>query len=696
MGNPLRIVGPFSVQSGYSKMSRAVLATALRAGYDVQAIESDLRVLITEYVDGRRIFEPHLPKPPIALPDCQEEELRAAQRVLLPDDAPTLLCQSPWNLGAWPQYAHAPLIGLSMTESDNLCRLWRHSLKCVDMGVAPSRFVRNVFEERVPEVPTVMMNLPVDDRLWTVDEFKLQLPKSTPPFLFVSVFSTCERKNWRLLMTAFAEEFCEEGKEVGLIVKPSMTGEVGVLAECCRAMGAWVQIDGEKRTDWMMGALYRSCNVYVQPASEGFGLPYVEAALCGLPSIALDKGGAVDVVDERTGYLCPSHMAPILGHMPQYYDRREHKFATCEIDDLRATLRRAYEEERNGARKGEAARRKALQKFTPDAVAPHLRNVVEEGTRLHHAAVRETQHPTRPQRVTLAGNWGDVFCSAGEVKALMADKELPSVGAIFYGRDPKIAEWIGNQPWCSEVLSIIEPDKDRMTETYGRLCQTKPQYARIAWMDLLKDYPQVREDEIAFTNLCLAETRYPKYWRGAVLPEEAHAWADSVASSVEGPFLLLQPLSIASNRSEDHWMQWGNAITWLLENVSVPLVLVGESVIDWPAHPLLVNASGMSKTMMDVLALAERSAGLVTTGNNLGIYGPICGKEAVVCLARTCPKHTFYHRWYEHESISLVEHGDLLSDFQRLFGERFARFMNGYEAPKEVVTESDYYRLGRA
>lgn len=693
----LRIVAPYQTMSGYSKASRAVLRLALVAGYEVQAVESDLNERNTRYNDGRHTRELYIKPPAIPLPDVQAAELKQAIYTRVAPDAPTLLIQLPGNLSNWKHYADGPLLGWTMTESDNLCAFWQHGLRSVDLALAPSQYVLDTFRRAVPETPSHLLPLPVDDRLWSPDEYKEEIRRidgrPVPPFLFLSIFQTSQRKKWREILVAFSEEFADESDHVGLVLKPTSPAEVWPLYDNCREMGAWIGIDQEKRTDWTLGGLYRACNVYVQPTSEGFGLTYIEAGLCGLPSIALDGGGAADVVDEASGYTVPHFMEPLIGHMPQVYNRRTDKFASFDIDDLRASMRRAYDEEKAGAQKGVQARARALQEFTPDAIAPQFREAVEMCVDYHARSVVLTVPPIRPHWATVAGAWGDVMCCIGSIRAMMANKELEKIGVIFYGRDPKIADWLHAQPWCSEVLAIIEPDKKEMERVFARICQVRPEHGRQMFYDLLESKRGVvLTGQIAFTQLCLAKDEEPEYWRGAVLPMEAHAWADSVRP--EGKFLLLNPFSIASNKLRDHWPHWGEATEWLCGKVTVPLVLVGEQAIE-AEHPSLVNLSGQSRTMMDVLALAERAAGIITTGNNLGIYAPIAGVEAVVVIARTAPKGTFYHRWYEHPGISLVEFEDTLSDFETAVSERFGKFV-GEEAEKDLLTEAGFYGHGRA
>lgn len=692
-----RLVAPYHSTSGYAKMSRAILRSLIRAGYKVEAVESDYLITTIGYTDGRQAQEKTLPKPVIPLPDIQVVDLNRALATTVSEDAPTILIQLPGNLSVWPQFGNGPMIGWTMTESDNLCRYWNHGLRCVDTAIAPSTYVGETFRRCVPGTPSTVVPLPVDDRLWLPDEFKEFTGNDCPEFLFLSIFATSERKKWRQMMLAFAEEFKGMSKEVGLVCKPTVAQPVQQMADWCREMGAWVATDTMQRNDWMLGGLYRACNVYVQPASEGFGLPFVEAALCGLPSIALSLSGSADVVDEETGYVVPSFMEPLIGHMPQVYDRKTHNFASFDIDELRKTMRRAYEEEKANAIakkpsvKGMAARKRALERFTPDAVAPQLTEAIEYGIKIWNFNKGMQKPPEKPAWATVAGAWGDVFCCCGNIKEILADKELESIGVIYYGRDAKIADWLRMQPWVREVIAIVQPDVDEMTRVFGYLCQCKPHHGRVMWQQMLKENNIEIEGTITYTQLCLAEKRSPKYWTGAVLPKASVDWAASITSKIEGPFLLLNPLSIASNKMKDHWRFWSEAMVWLLENTRVPVVMVGENPIPgFEAYRYLVDASGQSKSMCDVLALAELSSGIISTSNNLAHYSTICEKKSVIVAARTLGTDTFYHRWNEAPSIEMVEFVDNMQIFENAVRKQFGQYL-----VPQVMVDSPICEPGR-
>lgn len=87
------------------------------------------------------------------------------------------------------------------------------------------------------------------------------------------------------------------------------------LAELARETGvaANVRFTGEITEEEKAG-LYRSADIFVMPnrvtehdgSVEGFGIVLLEAAACGIPSIAGDSGGTADAVEHgETGFLVP-------------------------------------------------------------------------------------------------------------------------------------------------------------------------------------------------------------------------------------------------------------------------------------------------------------------------------------------------------------------------------------------------------
>jgi glycosyltransferase involved in cell wall biosynthesis len=53
-------------------------------------------------------------------------------------------------------------------------------------------------------------------------------------------------------------------------------------------------------------AKYHACDLYIHGSfSEGFGIPLVEASLCGKPSVCVDAPPMNEHIDENCGWLVP-------------------------------------------------------------------------------------------------------------------------------------------------------------------------------------------------------------------------------------------------------------------------------------------------------------------------------------------------------------------------------------------------------
>lgn len=141
----------------------------------------------------------------------------------------------------------------------------------------------------------------------------------------------------------------------------------GARAQHLRALAATLGI--ADRVRWH-GALppdalrerYAAAEVLVVPShDEGLGLVAVEAMLCETPVVAFDSGGLRDIVEhERTGLLVPEH-GDEAGMLAGALDTL--------LDPAAADRRRAF---------GSLARRRALERFAPPAVAQRYLGVYRQ------------------------------------------------------------------------------------------------------------------------------------------------------------------------------------------------------------------------------------------------------------------------------------------------------------------------------
>ena len=443
----LRLIAPIHNRSGYAKAGRALLAAARRVNMSVELIEIERRFEATLKADGS-VQREWVPQFPTKLPDFQEKEILQFQDTKVSQNAPTLIMGNPHALSDWGEFTRGKRLGLTMWETERVPESWARSCENVDMLLVPSRWNLEAAERQVVRPRKRLMPLGVDERCWKPDGVEREV-KNRPDFLFVSVFSTCERKGWRLLMQAFAEEF--RGESVGLLVKPTRSAEVEELAGWCRAMGSWVEVVKESLSEAQMSALYRVGDAYVLPSAEGFGLPFVEAAMCGVPVIGLDGGGAQDVLTTLGGMKVPCRPVSSMGLLPQIYGS-DNRWHACEIETLKRTLRRAYERVCAGkVEEGEALAERAVRAYGLTALGERLLEVVEE---VQETNISRKQRKVVEKPLAVIVTTHNHFDKTQEaIRALQASTGVAQIVLADDGSSDETRAWAEREGICLLPLS---------------------------------------------------------------------------------------------------------------------------------------------------------------------------------------------------------------------------------------------------
>lgn len=164
-------------------------------------------------------------------------------------------------------------------------RRWdRRTASRVDVFVANSTAVAERIA-RFYDRPSQVIHPPVDTELFTPGG------ERTADFLYVGRLVGYKRPD--LVVEAFA----------GLDERLVVVGNGHLLPQLRETATSNVTFLGHVDPETLL-RLYRTSRALVFPAEEDFGIAMAEAQACGTPVIALNRGGAYDIVDDgETGWL---------------------------------------------------------------------------------------------------------------------------------------------------------------------------------------------------------------------------------------------------------------------------------------------------------------------------------------------------------------------------------------------------------
>lgn len=287
----------------------------------------------------------------------------------------------PWEFGHLPMEWVTPL-------RDQVTEIW-----------APSNYVKRVYARSgIPGEKIRVIPWGVDPEVFASDVVPLLLPTSKS-FAFLFVGGTIPRKGFDVLLEAYLSEFGPED-DVCLVVKDLGTSTFyrhGNLRE--RALAARddptlpeiVYLDANL-THGQLASLYRACDCLVAPyRGEGFGLPILEAMACGVAPIVPRGGASDDFVSEQTAYVIPAtevegeFETPLAGPA---------LVLSVQVDDVRAAMRRAFEQRAETQKLGEAAAQHVRKNYSWAKTATVMRErLLELGSKQREAEQLRTEAP---------------------------------------------------------------------------------------------------------------------------------------------------------------------------------------------------------------------------------------------------------------------------------------------------------------
>ena len=176
---------------------------------------------------------------------------------------------------------------------DDYDEIWVASDFCKDV------FLSHGLRKSIHVVPNS-----VDNRLYCENVKPITVKPNLRDFIFISVLSWNYRKGYDILLKAYLSAFSRDDNVSLLLVSPYQYDNHGQrsflvdaeIKEMIKQYGgsspAHISRCGNPIEEHDMPRLYAACDCFVLPSrGEGFGLPYMEASLCGLPIIATNYSG---------------------------------------------------------------------------------------------------------------------------------------------------------------------------------------------------------------------------------------------------------------------------------------------------------------------------------------------------------------------------------------------------------------------
>jgi GT2 family glycosyltransferase/glycosyltransferase involved in cell wall biosynthesis len=222
-------------------------------------------------------------------------------------------------------------------------------------------------------------------------------PRRPGPYRFLTVTNSHDltRYGTGLLLEAYWAAF-ERTDDVVLVVKDygASSGNTTLREVIRKANGrAKVEYVDAFMSKKDLIRLYRSCDAFVSAhRSEGFGMKILDALACGLPVITPRFGGPADLCTPETSFEVAFTLEPVSDCLDTRSLRITNEPLWCAPDrsDLVRQLRSVAGNPAAAAAVGEAGRRAVVDRFTWDASAQRLVQIVDE------LRARQTWLTTRP------------------------------------------------------------------------------------------------------------------------------------------------------------------------------------------------------------------------------------------------------------------------------------------------------------
>jgi glycosyltransferase involved in cell wall biosynthesis len=351
----VNVIGHLSSSAGLGNTTRLFIDLLHRRGYQVAGVD------VEAYARQER---PQL-SPEMVFSDIRKLPFRHNFVIASIDRLPQLWLRHAKQL-LEPRFRNA---GLLFWELPVIPPAWVPSLEMFDVVLTCSQYVRQTFESAIPDVPTILVEHPINARVPEGDRLALRDQHGIPreSVVFCCSFdprSGLARKNPTGAITAWLQAFPDRS-DVSLVVKsngpPAASDDPEVVEVLRRAARdpRIIWISKMMPHDAVMD-LFHCCDVFVSlHRSEGLGQVPMEAMSLGKLVIATGYSGNMTFMNEQNSL-------PVLyrlveprndrAFLTRAFAGRSARWAEPDLDRAAELMRRAVDEPGLASRLGEQAR----------------------------------------------------------------------------------------------------------------------------------------------------------------------------------------------------------------------------------------------------------------------------------------------------------------------------------------------------
>ena len=274
---------------------------------------------------------------------------------------------------------------LTTIESITIPDIFVEKLNYYDEIWVPSNFCKEVLSKRIDKPIFVLPNS-IDINLYKESVAPYTFNPPLNKFVFFSVFGWNYRKGYDILLRSYLEEF-DYRDDVTLLLMTRQATQLSsknrkiknevqsYIGKYCPTGSPHIMMYNSLLPEYKMPSLYRACDAFVLfTRGEGFGYPYCEASLCGLPVIGTNcSGQSMFLNKDNCCLLEPDQYVKLSKGNTNihYWDGEEMADLTSDrfIKDTKAAMRDVYENKYKYKERNHLLRSKIINEYNIKTVS---------------------------------------------------------------------------------------------------------------------------------------------------------------------------------------------------------------------------------------------------------------------------------------------------------------------------------------